>query len=546
MSELPYSYHTFLFPFLWDDGGNVDLENFSKVLSIDKRWHETIWKDHKIPECQSTIEWLQDYAAYQYFTEPANAAIFNTRGDGIVRCFEYKHNEHSQKGRGKYVITKGADVFCLDINCVKLHVYDCGVAILILELENHLSRSLQDVNKINEYGRRINMPYLSPDSPHSLCADKIEIYFDDLLCSQEDYFATLVQLDADFDLKCKRISLNYVMKPIQYLLDGGGKDNDGYTITSTVAHKCEKNIYIKPCVDDRMFVCCLIADDELSEKLRLNNTNEQYSFLEGWNERDSDGGLKEDEIANQIYKMLFIETSVTCQNTYMKKELLLESVYPRWLDYGTLYGTTHHSLICLTSQGSGIVIPNFLTLYVQLAIFVLAQRAAILDLSDEASKVANSFNINGVDIKPNEIKDIEKLQARYVKVQSQLLISEATVQEQGVEVYESIKKHLYIEKNKRELDGQINNLRDVANISNDRLVQHASSRLNIIVGVVSFVALILSVLQVALSFYTNLCIAHIGKSILIIICVLMLLVIVAATGWVIRIFWLRLDGIFKK
>lgn len=121
------------------------------------------------------------------------------------------------------------------------------------------------------------------------------------------------------------------------------------------------------------------------------------------------------------------------------------------------------------------MISPFLTEYIQIAILALAQRSAILLLSTEAAVVANGFSDDEY-ITQKQIGDIEALQAKYVKAQNQILLSEVTVQDQGVEIYEMFRKQLYIQQNKQELDQQMNNLRNVAYISNERLERESDKR----------------------------------------------------------------------
>lgn len=532
MEERPYSYHTFLFPFLWNDGGAIQWADFEKVLSIGERWVETSWRRERIPAGKSPDEWLQDYAVFQYFTEPVNNVIFNTRGDDVVRCFEYRYNGQPPKGRGKYritkySITKGNEVFTLDINNIRLHIYDVGVAILILELENNAHHTPDDVNKINEYGRRINMPFLIREGRHPVCADRIEITFDGTVFESEDYRGTLEKLAHNFPAEKETFTLNYIMDPLQKMIDGNGADNGGYEVTSNAAHRSSTKFFIKPCVDDRMFVCCLVADDELSNQIKgLNIAG--YSFLDGWERRLTkkdgvvtdaegkeyepyqEGWADETAFANKLYKLLFIENDVTCQNTAMKKELLEKSVYRRWTDTGTLHGVTHHSLICATNSSVEIpVIQPFLTEYVQLAIFALAQRASILSLSGEAAAVAEGFKDNQA-ITAEQLRAIERLQAKYVKVQNQLFLFEATVQEQGVEIYNLMKEQLYIDTNKEELAEQMNNLRDVADISNARMermhdeeTKEREEKVNHLLHILTIVGLLLAALQTGLLLFPD-------------------------------------------
>ena len=501
MSELPYSYHTFLFPFLWDDGGETQKADFEKVLSTKSRWRKSSWEHEEIPEGKNQDEWLQDYAAFQYFTEPANTAIFNTREEhSVMQCFEYRYNGQSPKeAEGKYVISKDGDVFGLNINDIRMHVYDSGVAILILELENAQPEhsSLDDVNKINEYGRRINMPFLTSDDEHPVCADQMEIFFGKTCFEKENYKKTLDELRNNFEVKKKKITLNYIMQPIQKLIDGGGKDNGGYKVTSNAVHKSSQKLFIKPCIDDRMFVCCMVNDGEFAKRARQYNIIEkEYHYLTDcdlWS-ADGNGGFipAKDTISNEIYKLCYIATGLTCQSVTMKRELLKNSIYDRWIDYGTFHAMTHHSLVCVSTYKPAI--DAFLTEYIQLAILVLAQRATILALSGNAATVAESFKI-GVHITPKQIKDIEQLQAKYVKSQNQLFLSEVTVQEQGVEVYSHIRNHLYIDINKAVLEEQMSNLREVANISNARMERKSDNDLNNYLLYLSLIGIILAIIQ---------------------------------------------------
>ena len=478
MQELPYSYHTFLFPFIWNDGGEIQWDEFEKKI-LNDRWVNRSWEKEDILDGKNDAEWMQDYAAFQYFTEPANAAIFNTRNDNTVRCFEYHHNKKTLKikdenndertiVRGKYIITKGDKSYKLDINNVRLHAYDIGVAILILELENKEYTSLDAVNEINEYGRRINLPFLTPGGNHPVCADKIEITIDDLPFAVENYKDTLAGLEHDFKKESKGLSLNYIMQPIQKLLDGKEKHEEGYKVSSHLADKNSKKLFIKPCVDDRMFVCCVVNDGDFAKRAsKYNVAEKKYHYITDCDLRVKDKNIiLDNSISNEVYKFCYIETSLTCQSAVMKRKLLENTVYDRWIDYGTFHAMTHHSLVCVSTDFHTIY--AFLTEYVQLAILVLAQRSAILLLSSEASCVAKGFN-NNEELTAEQINDIEKLYAKYIKIQNQLLLSEATVQEQGVEIYKCIKEQLYIEANKKELHEQMNNLRDISNISHERL-----------------------------------------------------------------------------
>ena len=511
-NKLPYSYHTFLFPFIWKTDPAVRREDFERIIDTEKRWKKCVWSELIDPSGYEPEknEWFWYYQAYQYFTDAANNVIFDANGAGIVCCYEYykktgtysihkkEKDEEKSKETGETVWTD--KVYSLDVNRIRLNVYEAGFAILIFELENKENRSVDDVNAINEYGRRVNFPYLmkpDPEHPeghicHTLCADKIVLDLEDGEIYEEDFLDTLMNIHER--IKNDQISMTYVMSPVQDLLDGNisnSKDSKHNKFTANIEHaKSDPDLfYIKPCTDDRMFVCCAVRDNALSSALQeitpgkisfisdadqrmtetITNSKGETKVLdkegkehEGYMEKWSD----EKTLSSRLYKLLFIENDLTCQEAAMKTQLLLRSVYRRWLNAGTVFGVTHHAMICLNNGFVDVEVTDpFLTEYVQMAILVLAQRAAILMLEDEASDVSNRFNYE-LEIKKVELEDIEKLQVKYVKIQNQLLLSEITVQEQGVELYQMLREQLYIGKNMADLNTEMDNLRDIYNIAN--------------------------------------------------------------------------------
>lgn len=461
-NRLPYSYHTFLFPFIWKTKPEITLGAFEEILQVGTNWTEHKWADMMQAQDVSKDEkkkneWFQNYAAYQYFTTAASNAIFNADGKDVVKCYVLN------KQNGTYNIHKDNETFTLKINQIRLNVYEAGIAIMIFELEynpeNNNDRTLDVVNKINEYGRRINFPFLMEGS-HSLCADQIYVKFDGSKEIVEEFKKTSENIKEHIkgDVKGCHCSLNYVMKPIQDILDGGNEK-----ITSNPAH--EGKFLIKPCTDDRMFVCCMVLDAAFSEELK--DIDRVVKGLDNNIEDCSD----ETTLSSRLYKLLFIENSLSCQNNMMKQEILKSCVYRRWSNYGTINGVTHHSLVAVNNGDNAIianVINPFLTEYVQMAILALAQRSVLLMLEDEAAGISNSFGDETV-ISHDELSAIESLQEKYIRIQNQLLLSEITVQEQGVELYEMMREQLYIQKNMNDLDAEMSNLRDISGIVNARL-----------------------------------------------------------------------------
>ena len=175
------------------------------------------------------------------------------------------------------------------------------------------------------------------------------------------------------------------------------------------------------------------------------------------------------DIAKELYALIYIDpTSSSCQSEDMIQELLTRSVYPRWIDCGTIHAVTHHSLIGLAgSDCPDHVINAFLTLYVEMAILVQAQRASIILFQNFATELTKGLEQDNNKVDQNIINNLLNLQERYISFQNQLLFFEVTPEEQGVEVYNMLTKAMYIDEEKRELKEQLDGLYTATNANQD-------------------------------------------------------------------------------
>jgi len=497
MSNTTYSYHTFLFPFIWKGNGNkkgVENKEFKENMSDS-------WKERKREDVTGS-DYTADYAIYQYLTIPARKLILPEDDSSIVKDYDFLYEKMALNEKCEYIITKEEEKFYLKLKKIRLKVFDIGIAIMIFETEYNGKKEkgskreegefcLDDINKINEYGRRINLAYIS--ARNGIAADRIEISLSDgKKVFSEDFGDTAKR----YYKEGKKLNWTHILNPIKELLSFG---NDECKFTSNEKNKeNEGYIYIYPAIDDRMFVCCIIRNQELSDEIRGEKTGD---YLKDWDKviGDKENNTQKDcrdeaAIANKLYKFFYIEKDLSCKNTMMKKEILEETIYPRWTDTGTIYAITHHSFMGVASSDpqKEFVINTFLKQYVQLVILVLVQRATILLLS---SQIACCLSPNE-ELDSNKIEEIELLQKDYVRAQSQIFLSEVTIQEQGVELFQMLIKQLYIKKNKAVLDSHMENLRDVADISNGRIQRGADVRLNNMLAVVSCMGFLLAIIQI--------------------------------------------------
>ncbi|MGL4607361.1 MAG: hypothetical protein ACRCU3_07850 [Eubacteriaceae bacterium] len=511
MDLKPYSYHTFIFPFNWDNDGTIKNNEFEKIFeSKMSPWKKLEWK---IP-CEGEeknfwnnleIETFEDarinYANYQYFHEPVRDAIYGTfheqnKDEAVV--VNYTYDPEVIRNRSYYYIEKDNNIFRLKLNGIKLKLFNTGVAVICFEAENFDYRSIEAVKLINDFGRRILAPIIPDSSGLSLCADVLGVEIMGKPPMKTD-FRKFFRAKANSKEGVKEhVLLNYIASFIKDLLVEGTE----YTITSRKEcdGKNDKNYYICPIIDDRMFVCCLVRDDAFMKKLKeepeksknyeiIKNTSESEiglltksleHLIKGISEelkvfreerKDSRYAyLRIPEVADELYSFAFVDAKdSTCQNDEMTQKLFEKHIYSRWIKYGTIHAVTHHSFMCVTGEAEFLfpaVINPYLTMYVQMSILTLIQRASIIVFDRKSTKITR-----GIEAKKSfdskKVTEFKNLQERYVAFQNQLLFFEVTAQEQGIELYEMLTESLYIKKEKEHLDHELKNLYEVSNVNQD-------------------------------------------------------------------------------
>ena len=159
--QIRSSYHTFYFPFVWNNGGNSTFEDVTELILNSKDWTETtvnsfqdaLKEEHSV-NADSSPEISYQYL--QYFTDAAKQSAFGW-DKNFVKCYSYRPTDI--RNQTSYIIKKKKDNldfdFSLNINAIKLKIFNTGIGVLIFETENHNHRFLADIKAINEYGRRI-------------------------------------------------------------------------------------------------------------------------------------------------------------------------------------------------------------------------------------------------------------------------------------------------------------------------------------------------------------------------------------------------------
>lgn len=420
------SIHLFAWPFRIVS----DLDRF-KIKIKGNGWKN---KNMDFASCEKLDRTSKNcFMVNQYLSSSARNIFVDSIGICEVYFLEIDHSH-----RAYYEIMEGFGnkEYELSIDIIELHIYKFGAGILIIRTCNTKHTSIDEIKKINDLGRRVKLPFI-PEEPdeYILCADKLTLCVNGKEKSTD--FRNLIQQPIES-------SREKLLKPAEFLyhlLDGT------FTINSKGAADglCED---VVPAADDRMFLVSLIKDNKLSHKLKQE---------EEW----EDNGFK-----NLLYELIYADPAeATCQNSGMRDSLLERALYKRWTGYGTVYGVTNYSMLCLTSQDKSImssVIRPFVEEYIFFASLVLAQRIGLTIFSAEAGRFSSGVEQQGY-IGKKKIKELMNLQERYVTYENQILILEASSQDQGIEIYRLLQKQLLIDEEKQILDNQLSALFDVVN-----------------------------------------------------------------------------------
>lgn len=433
-----YSYHTFIFPFIWNHSGKITRGKFEKY--IHPYWEPELRCDQFDP---------QKYAQYCYFNQAARNAIFTEAGDRnpIVRNFRFNVDKLCQNGSWldsdkdhtnpvKYIIKKNAGkdgghafVATLNVNNIRLRLFNTGVGMIVFELENYDKNTEQDINLINEYGRRVFMPFVA-DGGCKLCADTITLQY-----PGGEMVSTFSgkNLKGNSDIR--------FMELIMYLLR-----NDKYEATTSLKLK-QNQIRIEPIIDDRMFVSCVWMNNDFALRmLQFDKEQKEYRYLVDALDMEPNA---DSSAARQLYELLFVDgDGLSCRSRTMLRKMLEEHVYTRWLEYSSEYGTiagmTEYSMITVSTDP--VAVNAHLMEYTEMVMLVLAQRATLLAFERQISDCARGK------------LPVNKVQRAYVDFQSKYLLREVTPQQQGMEMYNLLLKNLFIDTMQGDLEKQINAL----------------------------------------------------------------------------------------
>jgi len=539
-----YSYHTFIFPFQIIKESENDSSFFKKYETKqflkDSILNKKYWKDVSLEDYnadknilnKSDKEFTLDYYnKMQYFNDAPLKAIYGFGNPDVRVVTNYSFYPEIIKNKAKLTIQVGITTnnypkeFELNLNAIRLKIFNTNVAIMIFEAENHNYPKIEDIKLINEYVRRVLSPNLTlPSNP---CAFYWAISFENTKLEEK----LLDVYDDEGKIKKAEVSVTKVLDPIKDLLTYPDSHMDKNLTSNITKYQNKKNCYlIKPILDDRMFVCSFIISDEVINSINKKYVEQDNLYITPENNKLYTNYKYEYEIneksAKNLYSIIYIDQSdSTCQNMHDIQTLLDRDLYTRWIDWGTIYGITHHSCVGIsTSTCPTHIIDSFLTLYVEMSILTIVQRASIILFQKYASELTDGIEREKKKLNQKDINQLLNLQERYIAFQNQLLFFEVSPEEQGVEFYECLTKSLYINEEKQALAEQLESLYEATNVNQD-------SNFNLYATIVAVIALILAFVTFVYDTISNItgifCIPQ-NISIIIVIAIIISIIIVAS------------------
>jgi len=437
--DILHSYHIFYFPFKWEKRG-MENEYFSKRFNLDniQPHPDSQWQNLPYPMTEEYKTEL--YNEKNFFYDFIHNLLYDSgKSNNIIRHFERKEAYDDNLAYEIKVFAGNVNTYHLHIKSIVLNLYSTGTGILLFYLENDNYPEVNDILRINQYGRRVFPPFLNVQTG-ILGTKKAEL---------ADHIAIL-GLKGD---------------PGRYFEDfiGYNASSDTWTackIIQNLIADLSDELAIKPVIDDRMHVVSWIGNEEWSNKIK-GDANDIYN-------------------SDEWYKFLFVDGSYcTCQNDKMKNEIIDKHTFFRWQKEGSLFGVSRYSMVYLSNNSPfcrEVTLRHFRTMYARMIELSLIQRASILKFSNEVTQLSGFSEKNESDL----VDRISDFYSEYIRFVNQVYFREVTAQEQGIELYNLIQDKMKIYDQVKDLDKEISELHQYATLLEDKKRNKSLSLLTMI------------------------------------------------------------------
>ncbi len=473
MSEpIVISTHCFMFPFKWEVKKNKDsaLEDvgFNQRVNLEAFEFEiekSGWVRDFLDDSDITRSPLH-YNEYTYYHDFVRKIIFDTRdqstGNDVMR--HYRFNGLTELAFFEFsVVPFETKKYNLSLKGLHLHIYKTGVGVLSFDFENFdQTTSKKDILIINEYGRRI-YPQFTSDGfdltavKTAFLPDTVKYSYDGMVIREERFES----FSGEQFKKNMRYSESFI--PPKYIMDLFDRVHFGYHNS-----KGQSGLFIEHITDDRMFVVSWYGNNEIAQELG-NQKQDQYGY----------------ENSNWWYCYLFgdKETPSISHNRMMVTQIK-EHTYCRWAGYGTLFGITRDTFVCVSSDiptlarfNAPPIKDHMITIYYQMVLLGLVQRASVLNFSGEVSDLSHE----AYDLDTESMQEkVKQLYRSYIEFINKVYYREVTSQIQGIELYQLMQRVMNIEKEVTDLDNEITELHQYVSLLQDKERNKQSMLLNLL------------------------------------------------------------------
>ena len=362
-----YSKHIFIASF--------KLAKESREKNIDKN----VWKEYFVDDVNTVGELVDNYANYNYFNKQARD-LFNYETDNQdevdSKVVNYKFADIDSSGKSKYkiIVKKDNDKvvdneeddskmnnyqksnyqkhnkYELNLDKIILKKYEIEnekIYLMMIYVTNNEYKRLLDIKNINQYGRRLYSPWISLDIGNGInteCPDDLQIYIGkdkiysnyensgkaDLNYKNEEIFKY------NFDDKNKYKSYSERLNSIRQkevndkndksIIKNPHKFNLIQNILNYKKESKDKKIEIELINPDRMYVGFYVKNFLIGRIKKYSTRKQEYFYL------------YDNELSDQLYALAYIDGSdATCQSKVMRKKLLQETIYDRWIDCNSFF-----------------------------------------------------------------------------------------------------------------------------------------------------------------------------------------------------------------
>lgn len=459
------SKHIFTFPFKWDceKDRNNKLKYFEDILKkSDYEWlrveHAFKREIERIDVCYTNIktsdkenkemtgyEKVQLQNILEYYYPEVKKIMFDFQDKKEwLRCYQLDFDS------GVYDIKISDQCkYELKIEKIILKVYETGVALLSYFVDNETYKLPSQILDINQFGRRIKWPFIKLN-------DESKIEYDG---SKE--IATAEELSIRFkSSKLKDINGNFT-EFTKSRLDSEKKESRAYIlpINKIVTELLGKGFIRSAELDNNKISYDLVIDDRMHVI--------SYYF---------DYGMIPKERKSFFYEYTFVDSlsSSSDLTDEFRTSLIDKNSYQRWISHN--YGISNYSFVCLGIKNGfneNVINTHIQGIYYEMISIYLMQKASLQKFSSDLSKI-------------NSLKEFQKIQESYLDFIANYCYQDLTAQEQGIEIYDKVKRITGISEKIEQVNLKIKQLVDLYTQKNDA---KSNSKMNLLTGMVGLLGL---------------------------------------------------------